>query len=278
MAAKPESLHNEILEAIESNQLPIPSQPTVVSQLQEVVNDPDVTVTDLCDVIKQDPGLTARILRLANSPMIRGKFPIQGLENAVSRMGVAFVGNLAIGLALEQIFKTKNKAIAHQMNDAWEHSTMVACLCGAIGSKYAGIPMDQAMLAGLLHQIGILPILSFAEKHPEVMDDKEFFENLIEKYAYKLSHEILTAWQFSPELRSIPCKLHEYYEEKAKPDLADALLVSKLFALGDKKNALTNLDRHELPCFKRLKLDPDKHLEDYPEIMEAMGASRDAFH
>lgn len=277
MADKNLSIHNDILEAIESNTMPIPSQPDMVVQLQDVVNDPEVDVNKLCQVIKKDPGLTARILRLANSPLIRGKVAIQGLENAISRMGIAFVGNLAVGLALEQMFQTKNKLIAGKMDEVWKHCTYVASICSTLAAKQKHVPVDQAMLAGLLHEIGILSVLSFVEKHPDVIEDESSLDDLIFEHASKLSQEIMTAWQFPPELSSIPLKLYDCYENKDKADLADTLLAAKLFALGDKQHPLTKLDKTELPCFERLGLEPDKTLEDYPELKEEVDQAMAVF-
>lgn len=276
-SAKAQALYNEILEAIESNRLPIPSQPEIATKLQEVVSDPGVTVEDLCKIIKKDPGLTARILRLANSPLIRGRVPIQGLDNAIARMGVGFVGNLAIGLALEQMFKTSNKLIAKRMNEAWAHCSYVACICSTLAIQHAKLPVDQAMLAGLLHEIGILSILSFAEKHPEILEDEQALDRIIETHSAKLSQAIMTAWQFAPELRSIPVDLYDYYLEKDNADLADALLVAKIYALDNKPHPLTKLNKTELPAFIRLGLDPKKSLDHYPELKEAVDLAAEIF-
>ncbi|MGE4348379.1 MAG: HDOD domain-containing protein [Candidatus Berkiella sp.] len=275
VAVKTQALYNEILEAIESNKLPIPSQPEIATELQEVVNDPGVTVEDLCKIIKKDPGLTARILRLANSPLVRGRVPIQGLDNAIARMGVGFVGNLAIGLALEQMFKTSNKLIAQRMNAAWEHCSYVACICSALAVQNTKLPVDQAMLAGVLHEIGILSILSFAEKHPEILTDEQTLDKIIETHSAKLSQAIMTAWQFAPELRSIPVELYDYYLKKDKADLADTLLVAKIYALDDTTHPLAKLNRAELPAFKRLGLDPKKSLDHYSELKEAVDLARE---
>lgn len=278
VAVKTQALYNEILEAIESNKLPIPSQPEIATELQEVVNDPGVTVEDLCKIIKKDPGLTARILRLANSPLVRGRVPIQGLDNAIARMGVGFVGNLAIGLALEQMFKTSNKLIAQRMIAAWEHCSYVACICSALALQNAKLPVDQAMLAGLLHEIGILSILSFAEKHPEILADEQTLDKIIERHSAKLSQAIMTAWQFAPELRSIPVELYDCYLKKDKADLADTLLVAKIYALDNTPHPLTKLNRTELPAFNRLGLDPKQSLDHYSELKEAVDLARDLFN
>lgn len=275
---KPEALYNQILEAIQSNKLPLPSQPDIVSDIQEVANNPNVEVKDLNDIISRDPALTARLMRLANSPIMRGRVAVNSLNTAISRLGVAFVCNLATGLALEQLFHSNNSKIAKYIHEAWLHSTQVASVCTVIAEHLANLPADLAMLGGLLHEIGTLSILSYAEKHPEILEEPDTLKNLLENYSAKLSQDIMTAWQFPANLVVLPKAIHNYYENKSKADIADALLVAKLEVLnGHKDHELSKLNRNELPCFKRLGLDPNKSLSDYPELSEALAAAKEIF-
>ena len=106
-----EAFFNNILEAIESNKLTLPTQPEVALKIRETSENPEVTVTELSDVISTDPGLTARLIRVANSPLMRGRVSVESLPNAINRLGLTFVCNLAIGLAMEQIFQATNEIV-----------------------------------------------------------------------------------------------------------------------------------------------------------------------
>lgn len=275
--SKPEALFNQILEAIQSNKLPLPSKPDIVNAIQEISSNPNVNVKELTDVISQDPALTARLMRLANSPIVRGKVAVNSLDTAINRMGIAFVCNLATGLALEQLFHSSNNNIKNRINHVWEHCTQVAGVCSAIAQHVKTIAADIAMLAGLLHEIGTLSILSFAENHKELLEDTETFDILMQNYTAKLSKDIMRAWQFPAELVTLPEALNNYYDNKPQADLADALLLAKLEVLKGENHPLNELNRNELPCFQRLNFDPNKSLEDYPDLQEALLAAKDIF-
>tara|TARA_R110002110_G_scaffold404606_1_gene623080 strand:+ start:89148 stop:89987 length:840 start_codon:yes stop_codon:yes gene_type:complete len=278
MSANPEVIYNRILEAIASNKLPLPSKPDIVSALQEVATNPDIEVNDLFEIISQDPALTARLLRLANSPLVRGKVAVNNLETAISRMGVHFVSNLATGLALEQLFKTDNPLIAKRMEEAWQMSTQVAAVCSVITAHLSKLPSDQAMLGGLLHEIGTLSILSYAEKNLELLEDPELLDQLIANHTTKLSEDIMTAWQFPAALSNLPKALNQYYENKDKPDLADTLLIAKIDVIRNNPNhPLNELNKEELPCYNRLNLDPGKTLDEYPELANDLAAAKEIF-
>ncbi len=278
MSAKPEVICNRILEAVQSNKLPLPSKPDIVSKIQEVAADPNVKISDLFAVIQQDPALTARLLRLANSPLVRGKVAVNNLETAISRMGVHFASNIAVGIALEQLFKTDNPIIKKHMDEAWRVSAQVASIGSVLAARLTRIPADQAMLGGLLCDVGTLSILSYAEKNPELLDDPELIAQLIENHTTKLSKNIMAAWQFSPELIKLPENFNKFYENKNEADLADVLLVTKIHIAKNKVNhPLSKLNRTELPCYNRLNLSPEKSLDEYPELTDDFAAARDIF-
>jgi len=278
MSAKPEVICNKILEAIQSNKLPLPSKPDIVGQIQEVAADPNVKVNDLFNVIKQDPALTARLLRLANSPLVRGKVAVNNLEIAISRMGVHFASNLAVGIALEQLFKTDNPMIAEYMDHTWHDCSQIAGIASVLSAHLTDIPADQAMLGGLLCDVGSLSILSYAEKNPELLEEPELINQLIENHTAKLSKNIMAAWQFAPALIKLPEEFNNFYENKSSPDLADILLVAKIHLVkSNPDHPLSQLDPTELPCFKRLNLDPQKSLDDYPEFENDLAAAKDIF-
>jgi HD-like signal output (HDOD) protein len=101
---------------------------------------------------------------------------------------------------------------------------------------------------------------------------------LISNYSAKLSQDIMTAWQFPPDLIKLQAGVNRYYENKNKADLADALLVAKIYVLRNKpSHSLTKLNKKELPCYNRLNLDPEKPLDEYPELADDLAAMKEIF-
>ncbi|MBS0286151.1 MAG: HDOD domain-containing protein [Proteobacteria bacterium] len=261
---------NEILENIEKNRLPLPTQPKIAMAIQELCENPNVSIEELNEVIGRDPGLTARIIRIANSPLVRGRVSINTLKTAISRLGTSFVANMSIGLAMEQLFCAKNKVIEEKMRQAWQHSGEVAAASYVLANFSKAFPPEEAMLAGLLHEIGILPILTFAEKNSEIVQDPELFEILIQKFSHDLGESILTSWQFPRYIAEVPKLMADMYRNIPQPDLADIVLVAKLHALKNTNSPLNKINKIDLPAYQRLKLDPLKDLTDDPEIAKKL--------
>ncbi len=267
----------DLLEAIERNRLPLPTQPDIAIAIQEISQNPYVTIEELDNIIGKDPALTARIVRLANSPLVRGRVTINSLENAISRLGVRFVSNMAIGLAMEQLFLAKNKLIEQKLNDAWKHSGQIAAASYVIANYTKMLPPDEAMLAGLLHEIGMLPILTYAETQPELLKNQAVLEELIQNHYAKLGEAILNSWQFPPNIASVPQKMTQYYRKINKPDLADVVLVAKILVLNGTTHPLAQIDRNEIPAFSRLGLDPQEDLLLKPALQEPLQAAEALF-
>ncbi len=251
-------LYNEILENIEKNRIPLPTQPKIAIAIQELSENPDVTIEELNDVIGRDPGLTARIIRIANSPLVRGRVSINTLKTAISRLGTGFVANMAIGLAMEQLFCAKNKVVEEKMRQAWQHSGDVAATSYAIADFTKAFPAEEAMLAGLLHEIGMLPILTFAEKNTEIVQNQELFEILIQKFSPNLGEAILSSWQFPRYIAEVPKMLTDIYRNIPQADLADIVLVAKLYCIEGTKSPLSAINKAEIPAYQRLNLDPKR--------------------
>lgn len=268
---------NKIVESIRSNTLSLPSKPDMVATLQDVVNDPNVTVKDVSQILIQDPALTARVIRLSNSPILRGKVSIVSIDAAVNRLGVSFVCNLSIGFCVEQAFKSDNKYIQGKMSEIWRHLSQVAGNCSAISKYTGGIPVDLAMLGGILHDIGSLSILTFASKSEELIANESLIDELLTSNTASISQDIMRAWEFPSTLIDLPVTLYNYYKQKEQADLSDALLAAKLIAVEKLQHPLNELDRSSLPCFKRLNIDPQISLMEYPELKEMMDSSKNLF-
>ncbi|MBI2792142.1 MAG: HDOD domain-containing protein [Gammaproteobacteria bacterium] len=264
------SIFNDILESIEKNRLPLPTQPKIAIAIQELSENPNVTVEELNEVIGKDPGLTARIIRIANSPLVRGRVSINTLKIAISRLGTSFVANMAIGLAMEQLFCAKNKYIEEKMRNAWQHSGEVAAASYVLANYSKAFPPEEAMLAGLLHEIGILPILTFAEKNKELIEEQALLALLLQKYSFNLGEAILMSWQFPRYIAEVPMNLSNPLRNIPQLDLADIVLVAKIHALKGTQEPLVLINKEMISAYNRLGLDPNKDITDYPEIQKQM--------
>lgn len=273
----PKMLFNDMLEAIESNRLPLPTQPEIAIQIQEISQNPHVTIDDLNEVLVKDPGLTARIMRIANSPLIRGHVTITTLKIALSRLGTQFVANMAIGLAMEQLFHATSKVVDVKMKDAWRESGQIASVSFVLANHTKICPPEEAMLAGLLQDIGLLPMLTYADKHQRVLKDMETFLSFLHKYSSKLGTSILTSWQFPRGIACVPQNVNNMTRTNNVPDMSDLVLIAKIYVMSKSEHPIALIDPTQISAYERLKLPPVRDLAQIPELENSMSKIKNIF-
>ncbi len=271
MSAIAEKVAKAIIAAIDADKLVLPTMPEMAIKVREVAEDADASIKQLNDVISHDAALTARIIKVANSALFRGAREIEDLGMALSRLGMQTTSNLATGLAMEQMFQATSDIIDKRMREVWSKSSEIAGICHVLCKHYTKLRPDQAALAGLVHQIGVLPILSFAEEHPALMRDSMTLDSVIDQIHPLIGAKILTTWEFPSELRKIPKDCTNFSRDIPSADYADLVTVAMLQSYaGTKKTEL--IDLQNVTAFARLGLDPDiesAEAEDLTEEMEA---------
>src|SRR5690349_5612322 len=88
----------ELIDAISSNRIVLPTLPEVALKVREAVEDPRADATSISKVLSNDAALSARVVRVANSPLLRAAAPILDLRMAISRLGIQYTCNLVVGL------------------------------------------------------------------------------------------------------------------------------------------------------------------------------------
>lgn len=137
----------------------IPSPPEVLLRLMRTVDDDQATVSDLAEIVGQDPGLACRILSVANSPALRTGKELKTLENCLIALGTRLVRSLATCLSIQRLFEKDTKFSASEIADFWTHSLLVGELARGIAEQADFPNPDDAYLSGLLHDVGELILL-----------------------------------------------------------------------------------------------------------------------
>lgn len=267
----------ELLDAIKSDRLNLPTLPEVALRIREAVDDPDVSAGKLATVVGQDAALAARIIKVANSPLLRGRVQVDNLQLAITRLGITFVRNLVTGLAMQQMFQATSDAVDAKLRQVWEHSTEVASICHVLASHYTKLKPDQAMLAGLVHEIGILPILTLAEESTEMMAHPDILERVIDQLHPRVGTAILKAWGFPPELVAVPEGCVDFGRKSEKVDYADIVTVAKLQSYGGTEHVFGTINWDDVPAFARLGLATDVHVHDMEEIGGEIAEAKQLF-
>lgn len=263
----------EILDALARDKLELPVLPEVALKIRDAAADPDVTVTHISKVIGDDAALSARIVRVANSPLMRGSSDIETLSGAISRMGISFTANLATGFAMEQMFQATSEAVDNLLHEVWAHSTRVAAGSSVFARKYTKLRPDRAMLAGLTHAIGILPILAWAENDNRIADEPHLLTEIIDAVHPALGSAILQSWQFPNELTQVPQEYCQFDRQSAAMDYVDVVMVANLHSYLGTEHPFATLDWHTLRTFTHLNVTPEDAIEELTESANAVAAA-----
>jgi HD-like signal output (HDOD) protein len=266
-----EEIRTEVLAAIKNDELVLPTMPEVAIRLREEVADENSTVNSIAKVIGNDAALTARIIRIANSPLVRGMQTVEDLQMAVSRMGIEYTANLAIGIAMEQLFQATSEAVDNRMRKTWAHSTDVASLCHVLCQHFTSLSPDQATLAGLVHEIGKLPILAWADDHD--WDDKTI-ETVTNALHPELGSIILESWDFPKELQEVPEQCTQFDRFTETTDYVDIVMVANLHCYAGKDHPFSDMDWTKVPAFDSLGIDIDIVIEENDELEEKVQAAK----
>ncbi|EZH80866.1 HDOD domain-containing protein [Ectopseudomonas composti] len=273
MSKLAEKVLQELIHAIENDELVLPTLPEVALKVREAAEDPDVGIPQISKVIGNDAALTARIIKVVNSPLLRSNKEITDLQMAVSRLGINYTCNLATGLAMEQMFQATSDVVDRKMREVWNKSTEIAGICHVLCRHYTRLMPDQATLAGLVHQIGVLPILTYAEEHNELLADSISLNHVIEQIHPIIGDKILRTWEFPEPIAIVPSQYLDFTRDSAKVDYVDIVQVATLQSYLGSEHPYTQLDWSKVPAFAKLGLDPQVDMQADEDLSAAMEAA-----
>lgn len=263
----------QLITAINNDALILPTLPEVALRVREAAEDPDVSVADISKVLANDAAISARLIKVVNSPLLRTATEITDLHMAVSRLGINYTCNLATGLAMEQMFQATTDVIDQKMRQVWNKSTEIAGISHVLCRQFTRLRPDQATLAGLIHQIGILPILTYAEEHDELLADPQTLDQVINAIHPILGEKILRTWQFPEQIACVPGQLLNFARNSEKPDYTDIVQVAMLQSYIGTEHPFAQMDWSEISAFEKLGLDPLINMQDDEDLSASMEAA-----
>ena len=152
---------------LDANRLILPTLPDVALKVRDAVSKGDATAQKLAEMIITDAALSARLIQVANCPLYRSATEISNIQMAVTRLGNKTIRTLITSLVMQQMFTPTSDLLEQHFRKTWEQGVNVSAISRALCSLVPHLNADEAMLAGLIHQIGKRPILMLVEDSPE---------------------------------------------------------------------------------------------------------------
>jgi HD-like signal output (HDOD) protein len=189
-----------MVESLSQNRMVLPAFPQAALQARETAGSDDASAITVAREIAKDPALSARILKVANSSLFGFSFNTGSLQQAISRVGLDHTKTLVTNFALMQLMNPPKGAYGRLIKQIRDHSIEVAATAYMIAEKGEAFNPNKALLGGMLHDVGYLPLIQFAKSEStEVLTDPGFLPSLKDLHGQS-GNLLLMYWQFSPDL------------------------------------------------------------------------------
>ncbi len=257
----------------------LPSFPEIAVRVRRILSDPKTTLDQVVRVVGSEPALAARLMRIANSASInRSGRPVTDLRTAINRIGYNMVRSASIAFAMVQIRNSNKLAgLEHYLEDLWRRSTAAAALAYVLARTCTRVNPDEAMLAGMMHGIGKLYVVTRATDHPELFASAGMLDEIIDQWHPSIGQAILENWDF-PEVmaRAVGEQLDHSRTEPEAPDLSDVIAVAVLMATYADDLSALEAALQGLPASVRLGLNESRTLSVMRESAAEVSALSEA--
>ncbi len=236
----------------------LPSFPDIALRVRQVLADENVSQDKVVRVVGSEPALAARLMQIANSAALNfsGK-AITELRTAIARMGFNMVRSAAIAFAMSQLKKVDSlKGLEKPLDELWKRSAAVAAMSHAVARRFSKVNPDTAMLAGLLHGIGQLYILTRSNQHPGLFADQAAYNSIVRDWHASVAKALLENWEMNDEVVAAVSEFEDFEREHAgEVDLTDVLTVGYLLWSFKEHPESIELNMHDVKACKRMKID-----------------------
>ncbi len=267
---------------LSAGKIDLPSFPEIALRVRRVLSDSNSSIDQVVRVVGSEPALAARLMRVSNAASFnRTGRPIADLRTAITRIGYNMVRSAAMAFAMSQMRRNnKLEALQPRMNALWERSTSVAAFAYVLARTCSHVNPDEAMLAGMMHGIGKLYIMTRAAQHQELFRDEATLNAIMDDWHAAVGKAILENWEFIETMSEAVGNQDDHARmDRNDPDLRDVLAVAILLAIYAEDVAALELALNGLPETIRLGLDEARirtvmqaHATEVSALRDALGA------
>ena len=248
-------LIEEIRQAFYHREVDLPSMPEVALKISNAIQNQDADFRRIAITVQADPVIAARIVQVANSAMYAGVSEVESVQTAIARIGLQATRAIVMTVVLKNLYDPKSQLVHKRMNSYYRHSIRVAAISHALAVRLPGFDPERAFLAGLIHDIGVIPLLIQADRRSDLNQNADLLEQVVRELGRTVGAILLEQWEFEPEFVTVAQQAEDWMREADSADYCDIVQVAQLHCvlLGGKKIDAPTLS--ELPAFGRLHLD-----------------------
>ena len=180
---------------LSSGKLEIPGFPDIAMRLNRALRSEDASMKEIVALINSEPGLVSRLLQVSNSAAFNASGrSIADLKTAVGRLGFKIVMSAASSYSIRQMEQHEwLQPVRPWLAEIWWSSNAVAAICFVVGKKLGRLG-DEAMVAGLLHRVGDLYLVTQAQKRNIDIQNDPTWDKVMAKWGSTTASEMLLQW------------------------------------------------------------------------------------
>lgn len=270
-----------LAQELSAGKVELPSFPDIAIKVRRVLADNNVNLEMVLRVVGSEPTLAARLLQIANSAAMSNGTPVRDLRNAVQRMGLNMVRSASIAFAMAQMRKAHDlKGLEAPMTALWQRCTAVAAMAHVVARRMTKVNPDTALLAGLLHGVGELYILTRAHKHPALFADRPAYETIVRDWHVSVAQALLENWEIAEDIVKAVSEFEDLERRHIGPaDLSDVLTVAHLLVSYQEYPESIELNMQGVSARHRMSMEGTSYAnliletkDEIKELQQALGA------
>ncbi len=237
----------EAFASVKVGELNFPTSLDASRRVLRAVENPDIGLATLAKIVVSEPLLSAKVIRLANSVALNpSNQVIRDVRLAVVRVGMDPIKSLAMVLIMNQLRQSQRHSGTRNLaSRLWERSVNVAALAYVIAKKMSVLNPDEAMFAGIVHDLGRFYLLSQAVDYPELLENPEALAETVNDLADRATRLVLGELNLPASVAEAVLGSRKYGKTMPPSTLSDVLFIAR--TLSPRIDPFNELDPRVVP-------------------------------
>lgn len=246
-----------LYEDMMGDKVSLPSMSEAAQRIQAVFSEEYVGADKVAAVLMTDPAISAKMIRVANSPVYQGVVATVTIQTAIVRLGMNTTFKLVMAYAVNELFNSRFAYAKERMKALMAHSRKVSAISRLLAKHTGLFDPEQAMLAGLIHDLGVIVVVEYLQQQAEQPCDPEKMEKTIQSMRSQIGGMLMRKWNFSKELIAVAEECEDWFRNPSdEADLCDLIIVAQYLSLMGMTDLKTMPPVSMIPAMAKLKLDP----------------------
>lgn len=256
------SIVNHLYHNLMNNSIKLPSLPSVAERIQRIYRGKATDIDAMVHILISYPDVSRKLKNVARCARDDRLNATGKIRYSIERLGMLPVYCLIMTYAIGKLVKRMPEDHLQRVASFWQHSLNVAAISRILAKKTRAFPPDLAMLAGLIHGIGVLIIDDRLLEHDRLMLDHLEIDHAIQVMRPEISSLLLRKWNFADVLIQVAEECGDWTRDhEGQADLCDLVLVANYYSMlqGDANHSLPMVK--SIPAMEKLGIAPEDSID-----------------